>query len=397
MILTHRHTILVWLAAIALFLFLASCPPAVGYEVCEFKWDTADFPVKYWIDPAIEAGGEGVIAMDTIERAFQRWSEVASSCFDVEYQGIKTGVNASDGECHVMLFYDEGDVFAPPLAKTYYHSSNGRLIDADIAFNTWYQLTEESWWRTALHEIGHLAGLDHSTSRYAIMDPTSDPSRSDLGADDIEGITFLYPAAGLCDLIPLRMLYPLYASPTSVGPLAAEIQNVGDPIGATVETTIYVSDSADFSGVSAYIGRESVYLDTLDPVTVRFPVRAFGQAGPLFFGLAVDTANTAFESDEDNNLKVVEIPIREWEANGDDDLDGIVGPLDLFEFCLHWKEDYLLPRKYRFDFGQSYKIREEDLLEFLRRWHNNTLPTKKGTDLFCIMESSSDAEKLNQK
>ena len=248
------------------------------------------------------------------------------------------------------------------------------MIDADIAFNSRYQLSEESWWRTALHEVGHLVGLDHSTSRYAIMYPTSDPSRSDLGSDDIEGITFLYPAVGLCDLIPLGMLYPLYASPSSFGPLAAQIQNVGDPISATIEMTIYVSDTPDFSVVSTYIGKESVFLDTLEPVTVSFPARSFGRQPPLFFGLAVDTAGGAFETNEDNNLLVVEIPIGDWEANGDDNLDGRVDPLDLFQFARHWREEYFSPDPYRFDFGTEYKINQHDLLEFLSRWQTNTLP-----------------------
>ncbi len=62
MILAHRYTLVVWLAAILLFLFLASCPPAVGYQVKEFRWDASDFPIQYWIDPEIEVGGEWVIS-----------------------------------------------------------------------------------------------------------------------------------------------------------------------------------------------------------------------------------------------------------------------------------------------------------------------------------------------
>ncbi|NUN98319.1 MAG: hypothetical protein HUU16_19320 [Candidatus Omnitrophica bacterium] len=204
------------------------------------------------------------------------------------------------------------------------------------------------------------------------MYPTS--NRSELHFDDIEGATFLYPSSNLSDLLPVSMLYPLYASPDSSGPLAARIRNAGFPSSITIETTVYVSNTPDFSAVTTYIGKEDVHLETSDPVTVHFPRRAFGQAGPLFFGLEVDSARQAFESDETNNLLVVEIPIVPWEANGDENLSGRVEGLDLFEFSRHWLENYQLPWRYRFDFDPRNHVEEDDLLALLGRWRNGTLP-----------------------
>ena len=147
MILAHRHTLYVWLTGIFLFLFLASCPPAVGYRVKEFKWDTADFPVKYWIDPDIEVGGEWVISASTITQAFQRWSDVPTSSFEASYQGIKEGVNSSDGECHVMLYYEEGDVITPPtilttLLKSWRLPFRGRVCGLGMARDLDWRLEE---------------------------------------------------------------------------------------------------------------------------------------------------------------------------------------------------------------------------------------------------------------
>ena len=48
----------------------------------------------------------------------------------------------------------------------------------------------------ALHEIGHLLGLDHSTVPGAVMFPTYSGARRALSADDIAGIRSLYGRRG---------------------------------------------------------------------------------------------------------------------------------------------------------------------------------------------------------
>ena len=88
------------------------------------------------------------------------------------------------------------------LAVTYYSSSGSTMIEADIVFNT-----AQSWdsyrgplrsavdvQRVALHELGHLLGLAHSSVSTAIMNAYINNSYT-LTADDIAGIQSLYGAS----------------------------------------------------------------------------------------------------------------------------------------------------------------------------------------------------------
>ncbi|MCA9438221.1 MAG: matrixin family metalloprotease [Candidatus Omnitrophica bacterium] len=353
---------------LTLILFL---PSACAYEVRDSTWDVSDFPISYWIDPAVATETEEGVGEQVIPELFDLWADLPSSKFDAVYQGMKPGFVASDGECHI-LWDDLGNDLFSPTAIAYTHAMNGRIHDVDIVFNTNIGWSERTLTTTGLHEIGHLIGLDHSTSRWAMMYATS--TAEDLHWDDIEGITHLYPADNLSDLVGVRMLYPLYASSSSTGPMAAEIQNKGFPTAGSVEVTLYVSDTPEFG--STYLGKSEIPIEGPDPVTVTFPRVSFGTSvGPRYLGLSVDTQHQVFESNEENNLLVYELPIVPFEVNGDQDLNGRVDSRDLFQLVLQWqKKTSGIPELYRFDFGSKYWVVEEDLLGLLDRWHHPTLP-----------------------
>ena len=362
-----------WRTGLLLATFLV--PPVGAFETGEAAWNTSAFPIPYWIDPRMATTTEGVISPEVVQQAFARWSDLPSSSFAAEYRGFRGGANQNPNECRIGLEYIPPGVFSPPLARTRTDIVGDTITGAEILFNTFYLFSDEDWSITAIHEVGHLAGLEHSTNFNAIMYATRDPiRRADIHWDDIEGITFLYPAPNLCDLIPVRMLYPLYASPRSSGTMAAEIRNLGFPTSASLEVTLYVSDSTEFSGM--YLGKGTTFIESTGPVEVGFPHVSFGVSqGPRYFGLDVDTKHEVFESDETNNLLAIELPIVPFEPNGDEDLNGLVDWRDLFQLAREWRRtNNQFLELFRFDFGQKYYVGEIDLLLFLERWQENTLP-----------------------
>ena len=58
----------------------------------------------------------------------------------------------------------------------------------------WATLSREKQVSVLAHEIGHAIGLGHSNDTDALMYFEAIDNRKDLGKDDIDGITFLYPA-----------------------------------------------------------------------------------------------------------------------------------------------------------------------------------------------------------
>lgn len=72
---------------------------------------------------------------------------------------------------------------------------NGALILLnDKAGTSLANRTHAEWVAIIAHEIGHAIGLGHSPVRDSLMFFTLVPKRSYLGQDDIDGVTYLYPA-----------------------------------------------------------------------------------------------------------------------------------------------------------------------------------------------------------
>ncbi len=83
---------------------------------------------------------------------------------------------------------------------------SGKTIQsASVLFNgragsRFLTLTYDEQVATIAHEVGHALGLGHATSNDSLMYYQTVPTRNDLGADDIRGISYLYPKTQVVDL-----------------------------------------------------------------------------------------------------------------------------------------------------------------------------------------------------
>lgn len=138
-----------------------------------------------------------------ILQAFNRWSEVTA----LGFRGAQ-GAGAADLSIAFHRgshgdgnpFDDGGGADGNTLAHAFFPPPSGGSWAGSLHFDE-FELWKDQpggqgtrLYNVALHEIGHLLGLDHSQDQNAIMYAYYDESRNDLRADDIAGIQSLYGA-----------------------------------------------------------------------------------------------------------------------------------------------------------------------------------------------------------
>lgn len=170
-----------------------------GFQATGFRW--AGLPVTQWYNP----GGEPLSAQPAMAAALGAWNGVPSSTFHADLAGTTTRCPSLVRECPGPQSFDGNNdigwvkIGGSTLAVTWWGTSTQ---ESDMAFNTRFA------WDTgcdapagsydvqtvAIHEQGHVAGLDHYETSGSIMRSIYGGVQCSLGADDAEGITYLYPA-----------------------------------------------------------------------------------------------------------------------------------------------------------------------------------------------------------
>ena len=131
--------------------------------------------------------------------AFARWAEVTSLKFreSASYFGanIRIGFfsgDHGDGEPFDGSLGTLAHAFSPTNGRFHLDAAEDWVVSGDVTLSALPTAVDlES---VAVHEIGHLLGLGHSSVEEAVMFPTisSRKKKVVLARDDIEGIQFLY-------------------------------------------------------------------------------------------------------------------------------------------------------------------------------------------------------------
>jgi hypothetical protein len=188
-------------------------------QVVALRW--GQLPIRYFVT---DAGVPGVTASqfrDAVGRAFQTWHAVPSAVVDFSFVGFTGGEPGDQDNANTLGFANRPDLERTLAATSYLvDTRTGEMLESDIFFNSSFSWSvadagergKYDVQSIATHEIGHFIGLGHSaigestlgsggdrrliaagTVMFPIAFAAGDISERQLRADDIAGVSDLYP------------------------------------------------------------------------------------------------------------------------------------------------------------------------------------------------------------
>lgn len=201
--------------------------PAAGYSFTVkttaadrlVHWPDDRSTIFYVVNPGEEKSG----AVRSLGEAFSTWVKNSRGRVKFIFSGWRPGKEAKPDGVNTVAWVGEDWRYRPEvvaMSSLWYSETSGEIKEADIEFNARdYSWTPEggggalSIREIALHEIGHLLGIDHSFNPSAVMFNSicpRNPIRVALTRDDREALWFVYPRQSpsfiSCDIPAL--LYP---------------------------------------------------------------------------------------------------------------------------------------------------------------------------------------------
>jgi len=151
------------------------------------RWhDRPDRPLTVWIQPAPRISDWNPVFVDEVRTAFMEWGALQ---LPIHFAFVPDSAKA---EVHVTWI----DRFSEPISgrTKWARDDNWWITGASIVLAIHHQLGEhldpDAMKAIALHEVGHLLGLDHTTDPDAIMSPRV--RVRDLTPEDKATVKLLY-------------------------------------------------------------------------------------------------------------------------------------------------------------------------------------------------------------
>lgn len=174
--------------------------------------------IRYFVSDQGVPGVSSAQFQAALARASQTWQDLPTAGIVFQPAGLTSAQpGALDGQ-NTIGFLNEPDEDALAITLFLFDGMTGNLVESDIFFNSSYEWSvADSGERdkfdvesTALHELGHMLGLNHSglgevsggglAAAESVMFPFAfDPgtiAERQLRADDIAGVSSIYPDGG---------------------------------------------------------------------------------------------------------------------------------------------------------------------------------------------------------
>jgi hypothetical protein len=184
-------------AALAAAILLGAEPSA--YSLSGATWPQAQ--MTYRVNAA-NLDLSGLVAETAVRAGADAWLQ-QTGVFRFIYGGSSTQTTNTFDSVNLVMFRNASSGSA--IATTYWWTSGGRIVDADVVFwdgafrffagtsgcSGGFYIED-----IAVHEFGHALGLGHSTVAAATMYPSTSAcnvQNRTLDADDIAGAWAIYP------------------------------------------------------------------------------------------------------------------------------------------------------------------------------------------------------------
>jgi hypothetical protein len=195
----------------------------ISSGVVQVKWAQGQMPIRYAVTNRDVPGVSAMQLQEALDRAVRAWTGVSTATISVQFTGFTGAEPGAEDQASVIGFRSRPDLDRVLGSTSFTIDDNtGAMVEADIFLNStvnWSVAANGEPARydvesIAVHEIGHLLGLGHSAigetdltpggpsirGKRAVMFPIAYPQGNiedrTLEADDVAGISDVYPTAG---------------------------------------------------------------------------------------------------------------------------------------------------------------------------------------------------------